>query len=265
MAYEDYEVSVAGGQPIELYALTLGSTTWRMHNTLEEEISYGGDTYYKAAVSRGNITGAQENLTITIPGSHAYSTNFSEVAPGQLSSLTIYRYHRAETGDVHLLYKGIVRSVSFATQGHSAQLTVIPLTATFDKTIPDRTFQAQCNNVLFDSDCQVSASSFKFTGPVASAASNTVTITGLSAAKGSAWATGGYVSYGILDFRLILDHTGDVLTLNIPFYEDVVGKSVNVYAGCDHNISTCNTKFSNSINFGGCPYVPTKNIFQTGL
>jgi len=267
MAYEDYEVSVEQSQPVELYVLALGTSIWRFHNQIYGEIiNYSGDDYTPLAVSRGNIGGAQENLSIDIPADHAYSQNFIQVAPGQLSTLTIYEYQRPEgLGDVQIKYKGVVRSVSFAEQGFESTLTVIPLSATFDKTIPDRTFQAGCNFTLFDSDCQVSASSFKHTNTCTAHVSNVATVSGLSAAKGSGWATGGYMSYGVLDFRLILSQTGDDCTLNLPFYESVVGKAVNVYAGCDRSISTCDTKFSNSLNFGGCPYVPTKNIFQTGL
>jgi len=266
MAFEDYEVSVEAGQPVELYALGLGSTTWYFHNQIYgETISYGGNDYTPLAVSRGTIGGAQENLDITIPGDHDFAQNFIEVAPGQLSTLTIYEFQRGEgLGDVQVKYKGVVRSVSFAQQGFESTLTVIPLTATFDKTIPDRTFQAGCNHTLFDADCQLSASSFRYVGTCTAHVLNVITVSGLTV-QGSGWADAGYVSYGSLDFRMILSQTGDDCTLNLPFYQQVVGNSVNVYAGCDHDISTCNTKFSNSINFGGCPYVPTKNIFQTGL
>jgi uncharacterized phage protein (TIGR02218 family) len=265
MAFVDYEVSVESGQPVELYALALGTTTWRFHNSLYgETISYGGNDYTPLTVSRGSIGGAQESVSVTIPADHTYSLNFVEIAPGQLSTLTIYEFHRAEPASVQVKYKGIVRSISFGTEGFGTTLTVIPLTATFDKTIPDRTYQAQCNHVLFDSRCQVSASSFKHTDTASAAVLNVLTVNNLSS-KGSGWATGGYVAYGVLDFRLILNHTGNNCTLVLPFYQDVLGNSVDVYAGCAHDIGICNTKFSNEINFGGCPHVPTKEIFRTGL
>lgn len=267
MAYEDYEVSVEGSKPVELYTLAIGATTvWYMHNSQpNEEISYLGNTHIAAIVGRGNITGGQDNLQITLPASHAFASKFVTISPGQLGTITIYRYQRTEgIGDTQVIYKGVVRSVSFGLEGAQATLTVIPINATFDKTIPDRTFQAQCNHVLFDTKCQVSTGSWLHTNTVSAAALNTITVTGLSA-KGSGWATGGYVAYSTYDYRLILDHTGDICTLVLPFYETVVGNSVTVYAGCDHSAATCNSKFSNIPNFGGCPYVPSKNIFATGL
>lgn len=266
MAFEDYEVSVDGGQPVELYDLALGNTTWRMHNSLPGEvISYSGEDYTATAVTRGSIGGAQENLTFTMPSAHPFALSFVTVAPGQLATLTVYKYHRADAADVHVLHKGVVRSISFSKQAFVTELTVIPLTATFDKTIPDRTFQAGCNHFLFDSRCQVNAAGFKYTGTVSAIVDNTVTVSGLNAAKGTAWADGSYAASGVLDFRLILGQVGDVCTLNLPFYEDVLGTNIDVYAGCDHTISTCVYKFGNEVNFGGCPYVPTKNIFVTGV
>jgi hypothetical protein len=62
-----------------------------------------------------------------------------------------------------------------------------------------------------------------------------------------------------------LAQAGDVLTLILPFSVDMVGKVVTVYAGCDRSIAMCVAKFDNLNNFRGCPYVPTKNIFLTGL
>lgn len=265
MAFEDYEVSVESGQPVELYNLALGTTIWRMHNSQADEvISYSGDDYTHTIVGRGKIIADQETLEITLPADHQFSKEFVRIAPGQLATLTIFRYHRADTSDVRVVFKGVVRAIAYSNNGSTTKINLISITETFDKTIPDRTYQATCNNVLFDSDCKVSSASFKHTDIVTDIDANTIDVNGLSA-KGDNWAKGGFVAYGALDFRLILGHTGDTLTLVLPFYEDVDGKSVNVYAGCDHCIGTCDTKFSNSINFGGCPWVPTKNIFTTGI
>ena len=51
-----------------------------------------------------------------------------------------------------------------------------------------------------------------------------------------------------------------------------MGSTVVVLAGCDHSVTTCDTKFntpedtqSNVINYGGFPFVPGKNPFETGL
>ena len=266
MSYEAYETSVEGGSTIELYTLAMGSTIYRMHSSIEPVINIAGDDFYRTQVSRGSILSGQEYLEIKLPGSHAFSLKFATIAPGQTASLTIQSYQRSDTADVRVIYKGVVRSVAFTQAMSHSALSLIPINEAFDKEIPERTFQAACNNVLFDPDCQVSSGSYEYTGAVTAIVNNVVTISGLATAKGTGWSTGGYISYGVLDYRLVLDQSGDDCVLVLPFHASVLTENVSVFAGCDHSIAICQSKFGNNeINFGGCPYVPTKNIFITGL
>lgn len=265
MSFDTYEESQESGGRIELHTLAVGTDIYRMHDDIPSTIDYGGDTYYRTTVSRGKIVTGQEHLTISLPGGHPFSAKFTTIAPGQQATHTIRAYHRADPSDVRVIYKGVVRAVAFTKDLSMSSLSVVPISKALDKEIPERTFQAPCNNVLFDSDCKVSAGSFSFTGAVTVEDGNVITVTGLEASKGNGWSTGGYVAYGALDYRLILEQDGDELTLALPFYSSVLGSSVTVYAGCDHSVGTCNSKFSNPANFGGHPYVPTKNIFATGI
>ena len=265
MTFEAYETSVEAGSTIEIYTLSMGSTIYRMHDSPEPVLNIGGDDYERTQISRGSVETGQEYLEITLPGSHAFSLKFATIAPGQTASLTIRAFQRADPSDIRVVYKGVVRSVAFTQNASKSALSLIPINDAFDKEIPERTFQAACNNVLFDPDCKISAGSYSHTGAITAIVDNIVTVSGLLAAKGTAWSTGGYVAYGVLDYRLVLEQSGDDLTLVLPFHDDVLSKDVTVYAGCDHTIATCLSKFSNDTNFGGCPFVPTKNIFVTGL
>lgn len=265
MTFEAFETSVEGGSTIELYTLSLGSTIYRMHDSPEPIITYAGDNFIRTQVSRGSIETGQEYLEIGLPGSHEFTLKFTTIAPGQTASLTIQSFQRSDPSDVRVLYKGVVRSVAFTQNAAKSALSLIPINDAFNKEIPERTFQAGCNNVLFDLDCKLAEGLFSFIGPITAVVGSVVTVTGLSAAKGSTWATGGYVAYGALDYRLILEQSGDDLTLVLPFYESVLSENVTVYAGCDHTIATCLSKFNNEINFGGCPHVPGRNIFTTGV
>jgi len=265
MSFETYEESIAGGSKVELYTITLGSVVYRMHSSSEVTITHAGDTYYRAKIHRGKITLDQEYLEVFLPGDHEFPLLFKDISPGKTAILTLYQFHRADPADVRFLYKGAIRSVAFSKDTAQASLSVVPISKAFNKLLPDRTFQSMCNNVLFDTKCQISAGAFVYTDTVIAVSSNVVTISGLESSKGDGWATGGYVCFGTLDYRLILEQDGNDLILVLPFHEDVLGEDVSVYAGCDHTIATCNSKFSNEINFGGCPYVPTKNIFVTGI
>ncbi len=67
------------------------------------------------------------------------------------------------------------------------------------------------------------------------------------------------------DARLILAQSGDVLTLLIPFAENVLGSNIDLFAGCDRSLDTCDSKFAAVPNYGGFPFVPRKNPFGTRL
>ena len=265
MSFETLELSMVDGSRVELYTLAVGSVIHRMHNSVELTITESGDTYYRTQVSRTSIATGQEGLEVKLPGSHEFSVQFANIAPGQTATLTIKAYHRGDTADVRTVYKGVVRAVAFSMNAAQSVLSLVPINTALDKAIPERTFQASCNNVLFDPDCQVSSGAWTYVNLVYAVAANIVTVTDLAATKGTGWSTGGYVSYGVLDYRLVLTQDNDDLYLVLPFHESVLGNNVTVYAGCDHSIGVCDTKFSNDINFGGCPYVPSKNIFVTGL
>lgn len=265
MTFESHETSLESGGRIELHSLAIGSTVYRMHDEIADIITYSSDEYYKVSVSRGRIATGQEHLTVTLPGDHEFSRQFTTIAPGQLGTYTIFAYHRAEPSDVRVIYKGVVRSVAFTQDMSSSMLSVVPVSEAFDKEIPQRTFQAACNNVLFDGDCKISSGSWKHTNVVSAVNGNVITVTSLLSAKGDGWATAGFVAHGVLDYRLVIEQDGDDCILSLPFYADVLGETLDVYAGCARDIGTCENKFSNRDNFGGCPYVPTKNIFITGI
>jgi len=64
--------------------------------------------------------------------------------------------------------------------------------------------------------------------------------------------------------RMILSHVGDTVTLTAAILGLAPGSTVTAFAGCDHTISTCDSKFNNRENFGGFPYFPSINPFAGG-
>jgi len=39
------------------------------------------------------------------------------------------------------------------------------------------------------------------------------------------------------------------------------GMEIRAYAGCNRTIQECSSKFNNTLNYGGMPFIPTKNPF----
>ena len=266
MSFDAQEESQASGSPVELYTIAVGSSTYRHHTSIEDSVTIGGYVYTSlAGLSREKIVPGDEDLTISLPTSHEFVGDYQQSAPGQKATITIRRYHRGDTSDPRVIYKGVLREITFEEDGAVSTLKLTPVAAAFKKTIPTDTFQATCNRVLFDSKCGLNRNDYLYSGVVTAVNGNLVTVSGLEAAKGDGWATAGYVTIGVLDYRMVVLQDGDDLELVLPFFVDVSGETVSVFAGCKHDVNTCESKFSNDINFGGFPYVPTKNIFVSGL
>jgi hypothetical protein len=59
---------------------------------------------------------------------------------------------------------------------------------------------------------------------------------------------------------------GTTLTLDAPFPPSVtLPAAVTLFAGCDHTVRTCLSKFDNVLNFGGHPYISIAFISASRL
>lgn len=66
--------------------------------------------------------------------------------------------------------------------------------------------------------------------------------------------------------RSVVAQSGTTLTLATPVLAQLqLPARVSLYAGCDKTKATCQAKFGNYPCFGGYPYQPTQNPFETGI
>jgi uncharacterized phage protein (TIGR02218 family) len=207
---------------------------------------------------------------VTVAGDNSVATQFIDSVPGTAATLKIERIQRPDGPgfEVVTIFNGKIASVAFQKSGREAKIKVVPLVSAQSKPVPNHTYQSLCNHVLYDDLCQVDDTDPSFrlsTAAVTAVSGNTITVTGADA-HGDGYYTGGFVeAAGAVDRRLILDQTGTVLTLLLPFTSSPLSTNVTVFAGCDHSIATCKSKFNIVINFGGFAWVPSKNVFETGL
>lgn len=268
--FETFEESVEQSRPIELHQFAIEATQFNFHNQDDGTITVGLDVYTPEAITRSEIARSTEDrnteLTISVPRENAVAQLFIGVVPGQRMSYTLRRFQRPEgTGDIILLFKGLVRSVNFVKNTRQANIIVKSLESAASRTIPLFTYMGLCNHVLYDARCKVDEGLFDFVGIVSAISLNVLTLPGADG-ETDGFYDGGFVFFpSINDYRLILTHVGNDLTLLLPFPEDAVGSSVTIFAGCDHTIATCKTKFDNVINYGGFAFVPILNPFEVGL
>jgi uncharacterized phage protein (TIGR02218 family) len=213
-----------------------------------------------------DITERNEVLEVSMPANHEFPQSFVNIVPGQIATFNLKRYHRTDaTPNTVLIFAGKVLSVSFQENGVNAVFSIKTLSNNMNTQMPKMTYQSACNWVLFDANCGVNPASYRFTGTVSAVGTKSITVPGLTASKGNGWATGGYINASGLDYRFVRWQNNDVLNMLLPFHFNMVGQSVEVFAGCGHSIGTCSSKFNNVGRYGGCAWVPTKNIFHTGI
>ncbi len=267
MTFEAYENSQQSGRPVELFHFSIGAEDFR-YTSAEDVIYFGGYNYIPRQISRNSVKESGDaqggTLSVELPLADLVCLRYIGIAEPAPMHLLVTRVHRDDLSDARTVWMGRLTSVAYTKNGTLAKMTFLPVKSGLRRQIPHYKYQALCNHVLYGSACQVVSGSFKFTGTASGASTSSITVVGLTASKGAGWATGGKcVVNG--DARLILAQPTDVLSLSLPFRDDPDGQAIEVYAGCDHNHTTCDSKFSNAINYGGFPFVPTKNPFQTGV
>jgi uncharacterized phage protein (TIGR02218 family) len=274
MTFDSLEASQEGSSPVELFKFTVGSSIIR-YTSAEDDFLEDGNTYEAIPIKRTTVTGGgpdtrKEHVVLEVTGENTIATQYVNSLPGVNVLVTIDRVQRADgpTYEVIRIFQGKVISVAFGKSGRTAKIRVEPLAAAQSKAIPTYTFQGLCNNVLYDNLCKVSESDPAFrltTANVTAVDSNQITVAG-AGDNGDGYYTGGFVeAAGATERRLILEQTGENLILLLPFNVNPLGSNVTVFAGCDHSITTCKAKFNNIINYGGFAFIPSKNVFATGI
>ena len=267
MTYEPIETSVESGQPVELYVFTIGAETY-YYTSAEDIVTFAATPYLPRQIDRSDPTQAdadrRQELTITLNAEDPVCSRFIGVVPGQPLLLDLLRFHRGDA-EAYNVWSGKSIGASFKRRGAVCEMTGITSESALNRNIPRFKYQGMCNHVLYDGNCKIVKSSHLYTDNVSAVDGRTITINGTFAAQGDHWSVGGYIDFGSSDYRLITAQTGDVLSLVLPFSEDMVGQSVDGYAGCDHTLATCLAKFSNNLNYGGFAFVPTLNPFNASI
>jgi uncharacterized phage protein (TIGR02218 family) len=270
MTFQQWEISQSQGEPVELYEAAVGSQLFGF-TTSEDGIQIGATNYTPVEISRERIIMGpeerQDALNVTMPAGNPLALLYRQAAPGQVATLTIKRFHRPDGANPQTLtiFKGRVQSVAYENNGTTAKLAVVPVTSGRAHEMPRFTFQALCNHVLYDGQCQVLQSQFRHIGQVLSIDGAVMNVDGANT-QPNGWFTGGFAQLaGGTDWRLILAHTGNSVTLVMPFSSNPTGTQIEIFAGCAHDINTCSAKFDNVPNYGGFAFVPLTNPFSSGI
>jgi uncharacterized phage protein (TIGR02218 family) len=139
----------------------------------------------------------------------------------------------------------------------TAEITVNSDLALLDIQMPRNLYMPTCNHVLYDSGCGLVKNAFGANGSVGSGSSNAQIVWSSSSSnyeQGTITFTSG-VNNGVT--ANIKSADSGNLYLSYPLLQaPATGDTFTAYQGCDHTMSTCQSKFNNLTNFRGFPFVP---------
>ncbi len=257
MTYAAYETSDAQGQPIELFRFVRGPVSYR-YTSAADEVEYNSERYEPVLIRRSALVTTDDpwknEVTVSVRRNHLLAAEYLMRPLEEVIALSILRGHDTQ---FVTLWQGFVAQVTW--DADLAHFRCEPRTVSWLRGALRRRYQRLCNYALYGPGCGVNADLYKETGTVASASGLTITASVFSGHASGYW-TAGKIVYGAYR-RLITSHTTNTVTISSAIPGIQTGGTFDVYPGCDHTPATCKAKFNNLVNFGGQPWIPTKNPF----
>ncbi|MCM0759934.1 phage BR0599 family protein [Sporomusa sphaeroides DSM 2875] len=257
-----YEFSQQDGEPVECYRFThdISTYTYTSHQDdvmlrFDDQGMTRTETYYSTYIERRDISpvckGDSSALAVSVSKDNPIAKLFQGFPPEKPVTLTIFRFHEQDKSKKDVVYAGRVGQASLED---SACILTVTLESWANREIPHGMRQFTCNNVVYDQNCQLVEEDWQVPVFVDSVLNNLTVVS----QQFTDYADG-YFANGIFRFngssRLIVEHKGDRVRLKYPFPQVPYG-DVTVSPGCDFLFATCAKRFSNTLNFTGCLYVP---------
>lgn len=267
MTYNLIETSMQDARPIELYEYQRGTQFWR-YTSADQNISFDSASYQAVpAMKRSNIEASTERarnaLKIEAPRDWDIAEQYRTYPPSEPITLTVREFH---DGDAEAVVVWVGRITSVEWEGSKATVIHEPVSSSLKRPGLRRLYQRQCPHVLYGTACGVSEEAYAINSTV-----QTISADGLELSMSgtgefaSQYFAGGVarlsLGSGQFERRMITISGSGLIVLGKPFAALAVGLQLRLSPGCDHTLTTCNTKFGNVANYGGFPFIPQKNPF----
>jgi hypothetical protein len=257
MTYLDTERSIQDNKPIELYRFERADIGKKyLYTSSQDPITFLTETYEPIFIQRSDIEQTEDidksDIRIDISTESILVREYVSETILDKIELNVYREN---AGGYALIFPGVVDAIS--VRDPSSSIVAVPVMKAMEGDVLSITHSIQCPYQLYDqTTCKVSSVAFSVAGEIESITGTSITSADFST-KPNGWFIGGEIVSGGRR-RMIIEHTGDTITVS-PYLNAVIGGSYVAYAGCGHNVSDCNTKFSNLDNYGGEPSIPSKD------
>lgn len=271
MSFPAIETSVENGRPAELLSISVAALSY-FYTTAAKPIVHNGRTYNPEPFQHPSIEGSGEvtksSLSIRLSAKAPVGELFRASAPSGVVIATLYQHH-IDDNDFYVAWKG--RVVDSQWQPPYLDLTVENVYASLQRPGIQRKIGAQCPLALYgqgSGKCNVNREEWREHHTVTAVSRMNLTVPS-TVGKPNDWFAGGYIEWvnpanSILEKRMVRQSNGTtgVITLTSLPMSLSPGQVISAFPGCDRTLSDSGCKrFSNTINFGGQPFIPRKNAF----
>jgi uncharacterized phage protein (TIGR02218 family) len=272
MTIQENENSAANSQPIELYEFKSTFKNY-YYTSFALPVLFDGNVYEPLPIQRTNISinssnGDSQDLQIYLPVKSDIVLDYGIQITPPVMDCTIYRIQEKLTpyeSNYSIYWTGVISNVTI--EGNTATLvTPSVLGNALQGSIPSVYYQNPCNHVLFDSRCKVSRAANQEETQIVAINGNVITVADTGGRPAGFFKGGEMYNLIANERRMIIGQSGNDITINFAFGIGKIGDDVQITAGCDHAFSgDCKLRFNNQVNFGGFPFIPSKNPFTEGL
>lgn len=248
-------------EPIELYRFDFDGTLWLM-TSADTTQTYLGDEYESTFVSRGGFInggdGRKSNIELEVASSNSIVDVFRHGWLHAPMILTIYRHYYNDF-DYVVIWKG--RVTNCVWNGETSTLSSESILTVFGRAGLRRSYSLGCTYPLYDSSsCKVDKDSYEHSDALDEVSGSSFTMSSVIG-FGDGYFIGGMIQFED-EFRMIVNHNGNTITMLSQIDGLSDGDTVSLWPGCDRTLDTCASKFSNHLNYGGQPFIPSTNPFK---
>lgn len=270
MSFNVLEQSLAGGRPVRLYQFSRGVVQW-LYNSSDRDIVHQTRTYKALAggisddgIRQGGETSTQD-LRIQAPGDIEVAQLYRGIPPSDAIDLVIFDRHYADPDDDYRVsWIGEIQSVAWPSIDR-CKIVCSPESVSMSGQGLRLRWERPCPHCIYERGCNVDRELHRVDAVVISMDGATITGSAFSGYP-NGYFNAGYIEWSVgggnYDRRAIDSHVGTVLTIFGGTSGIELNQDVSAFPGCDQTIETCNTKFGNSINYGGIRHLPGRSPFD---
>lgn len=252
----------------ELY--DFASSSGQFHLTPHEfDVDLGGVLYKSLPIERNALSlgaeAAKAALELKLPPDCDFVRHLlNNALTGEATSVTLRIALRDEVNDNWWIqgarWMGRVLGIEIADD--VARIRCESAQVSMKRIGLRRLYSRACSHVLYSPAC--GATPITASATVSSVDGRSIWFTDVVPATVAGGLAGGWLQTQAGDRHMIVREFAVGIELLYPVAIPT-GAEVLLTVGCDHSTATCASRFNNLDNYGGFPFIPTKNPFSTGV